>query len=568
MVSVSASSPQSLDDARFEFIAMLEGVLRKKGRRDQLTLVLGGFADLARLRMIEKWWMRAATDPVSQGIFGVNLSGADGWERLDAVRKRLDMWLTSVAGRRSPLDWSCILRRIRYELYKRLPLVTEAILNLSQVYTEESPVKDTWWRFKTQGWLSGASVLTDLDDLISLAVMQQNVITCQRRISKGQSLVLGKPFAPVDVTSDPIIESAIRLYDVRNWMAAGGTVGNATGSMGADVATHDSSDVIITWMDIRGHKLLRPTDEARLLRDHDPIFPLGIDASTLAPAAVFPESITKETVALGMVLEAAWQWLILKGAHFATKRGVWTRLGYLDCSRHWFLRELPKHQTPIAGVNMALDAEEVVALLKPSGLSVVYPLGSRIVIDLLRASHLLDGTIFRASEGANAWGSAFEVAVQRIIDTTPWRPSDEFRPLIGHVIRRGQDAITDIDAVALTDSTLLLIDAKAFRVSPALAVGEYSATRTMQEKVESASIRWRDIVSLVRSNPQILGVPIPEGVDIDGLVVLPFVPYVPIGPATQPVLKLLRASSIAELMLVAVHDGQPPTSTYSDAKPD
>lgn len=270
MVSEPASSPQSLDEARVEFIALLERNLRKKGRRDPLTLVLAGFADLARLRMIEKWWMRAATDPVSQGIFGVNLSGLEGWERLDAVRKRLDKWLTSVAARRSPLDWSCILRRVSYELYKRLPFVTKAIIGLSQVYAEESPARDKWWRFKTQGWLSGPAVLTDLDDLVSLAVLQQNVITCQKRISKGQSLILGKPFAPVDVTSNPAIESAIRLYDARNWMAGDGSVGSATGSMGAGAATPDSLDVVITWMDIRGHKLLRAADEAPKWRGEAP----------------------------------------------------------------------------------------------------------------------------------------------------------------------------------------------------------------------------------------------------------------------------------------------------------
>jgi hypothetical protein len=265
-----------------------------------------------------------------------------------------------------------------------------------------------------QGWKPEPAVLTDLDDLISLVIITRNVITYQRRIGKGQSMVLGKLFTPAEVTSDPAIESAIQLYDGRNRIALGGGGGSATGGMGADVATFDSRDIIVTWMDFRGHGLLTPAEQRQLMDRYDPIFPIAIDTSTLAPALVFPDSITKETVALAMVLEAAWQWLVAKGAHFANKRGIWTQLGYLDCSRQWLLRELSKHQTPIAGIDITLDAEEVLALLNPSALSALYPVGSRVVIDLLRASHLLDQTIYRAADGdnANAWGADFERKIQ------------------------------------------------------------------------------------------------------------------------------------------------------------
>jgi hypothetical protein len=71
----------------------------------------------------------------------------------------------------------------------------------------------------------------------------------------------------------------------------------------------------------------------------------------------------------------------------------------------------------------------------------------------------------------------------------------------------------------------------------------------MRERVEAASVRWRDVIALIRDNPELLRIPIPDGVDIDGLVVLPFVPYVSIGIEMEPLLSLLRASSFAELLL-------------------
>jgi len=167
----------------------------------------------------------------------------------------------------------------------------------------------------------------------------------------------------------------------------------------------------------------------------------------------------------------------------------------------------------------------------------------------------LEGTVFRAEEGANAneWGSAFEATVQGVVDTSPWRPPDWLRPLIGRVIRRNGLAVTDIDAIALTSGTLLLIDAKAFRLGPRLARGEYSAVKSMAERVEQASIKWRGVVAQIRRNPELLGVPITKDVRIDGLIVLPFIPYVAIGgAATERVLSLLRASSISELLLATM----------------
>lgn len=174
------------------------------------------------------------------------------------------------------------------------------------------------------------------------------------------------------------------------------------------------------------------------------------------------------------------------------------------------------------------------------------------MIDLLGVSRLIDTTVARAQEGsgANIWGAAFESAIQDLIDQSAWRPPSNLTHLIGRMIKKDGQAITDIDAVAFAQDTLILIDAKAFGVSGALARGEYSAILTMRERVEAASAAWRDRIAVIRQDPSLLGVHVPDGTAIDGLVILPFVPYVHPGAATEPVLSLLRASSVSELIAV------------------
>jgi hypothetical protein len=112
--------------------------------------------------------------------------------------------------------------------------------------------------------------------------------------------------------------------------------------------------------------------------------------------------------------------------------------------------------------------------------------------------------------------------------------------------------LTDIDAVALHGDALVLIDAKAYRLTAAHGQGEYAPIESLRKNVEAASISWHSKVAAIRSNPELLPVEIPSSVEIHGLVVTPFVPYVRPGPATQRVLGLYHVSSVNELMLATI----------------
>jgi hypothetical protein len=424
--------PQAFKDASAEFIAIIEPVLRKKGHGSPLLHVLEGLAELRSLRMMPQWWHQVSSDARVASLLGIQLSGKDGWDRVESLRAYLDELTGQVANRRSPLDWSMILRMFGHEFYKAIPIASR-ILGAAITYTSDSPLPDRYLRYKTQRWLSGPAVLNDLDDLLSLVILCCNLDAVQRRIGKGQVLVLGPQFLPVQVGGDPEVDMSIQLYDGRRHISIGERAGAESGSAGMSYTSRDAQDIVMTWVDIRNHKLLSRRDETRLLEKHDPIVPFAASVRSLAPVHIFSESMTRETCAVVSILDAAWRWLVLRGANFARKRGTWTQYGYIECSHHWLVRDLTVNNRPIAESHIELTAEEVLRILSPESLSVAYPLGRRVIIDLLSASRVLEGTVFRAEEGANAneWGSAFEAAVQGVVDTSPWRPPDWLRPLIG-----------------------------------------------------------------------------------------------------------------------------------------
>jgi len=125
--------------------------------------------------------------------------------------------------------------------------------------------------------------------------------------------------------------------------------------------------------------------------------------------------------------------------------------------------------------------------------------------------------------------------------------------LIKKRIKEQGRTITDIDAVAVRGNTLLLIDCKAFQATDAVVRGEYGAVETMHRKVEEASEAWHHRIQLIRSRPELLGINLPAGYSIEGLVVTPFVPFVRPGPATARIGDLLHVSSISEVLISALY---------------
>lgn len=549
-----------------EFEDLLGGTLRPRLRRDFPAWILkapfveanGG---VFTLRFMPKWQEWAAITAQRIGIDTSDvLAGEAGWNQLTLLYDALRVQLRQIADRRSAFSWRVITSRINPAdlLPAARASVSTAVLSfaLSDVGASRRPSRSAEL-FTSRCWLA-PQALTDLDELCSVGMLLFNVHNARRRVAKGQSLRLGGPgLIPEVADTDNTIERAIRLYDGRLSFAGGR--GNHLGSFPSLVTDRRESANIITWADLRGQDLVSRDDVARLLQEYGPVFPLGTNIEDLAPAA-FSSGIglTLETQAAAAVLSAAWAYLADRGATWKPVPGEWSQYGYLRCPRDWFITRLRDGPAlpELLGSSWRAGASVrgVITLLARE--QVVLPVGRYFVVDLTGASSLLMRSFDRAMEGAaaNEWGSSFEAAVQAAIDTTPWKPTGALRSVIGKKVKdENGNVITDIDAVAFHAGTLWLVSAKAFQTGPDYAVGAYDAVRRIARKAVAASEQWNGYLERIRRRPSTLGVTLPDRCTLEGLVVMPFVPYVPVGSsAAQPVGDLCHVSSIHELIAVAL----------------
>ncbi|MFF4729864.1 hypothetical protein ACFY3M_31895 [Streptomyces mirabilis] len=553
-------------DAVDGFKDLLGGALRPRLRRDFPAWVLKApFVEANRgvfmLRFMLQWQEWAAAEAQRIGVDTSDvLAGEAGWNQLTLLHDALRVQLRQITDRRSAFSWLVITRRINPTdlLPAARASISAAVLSfaLSEVGSSRRPSRSA--ELITSRWWLAPQALTDLDELCSVGMLLFNVYNARRRVAKGQSLRLGGPHLIPEVTdTDDTVERAIWLYDGRLNFAGGR--GNDLGSFPSPVTDRRESANIITWADLRGQDLVSRDDVARLLQKYGPVFPLGTNIEDLAPAAFSSGvGLTLETQAAAAVLSAAWTYLADREATWKSVPGEWSQYGYLRCPRDWLIARLEDGPAlpELLGSSWRAGAtvREVITLLARK--QVVLPVGRYFVVDLTGATSLLMHSFERAKEGAaaNEWGSSFETAVQAAIDTTPWKPTGALRSVIGKKVKdENGNVITDIDAVAFHSGTLWLISAKAFQAGPDYAVGAYDAIRRIARKAVAASEQWNGYLKRIRQRPSALGVDLPDGCTLEGLVVMPFVPYVPIGSsAAQPVGDLCHVSSIHELIAVAL----------------
>ncbi|MFF4935111.1 hypothetical protein ACFY2H_40685 [Streptomyces griseofuscus] len=553
-------------DAVDAFEDLLGGTLRPRLHRDFPAWILKEpFVEANRgiftLRFLPKWQQWAASEAQRIGISTSDvLAGEAGWNQLTLLHDALRVQLRQIADRRSAFSWWVITSRINPADLLPAPRasISTAVLSfaLSEAGSSRRPSRPA--ELITSRWWLAPRALTDLDELCSVGMLLFNVYNARRRVAKGQSLRLGGPrLIPEIADTDDTVERSIRLYDGRLNFVGGR--GNNLGSFPNPVTDRRESANIVTWADLRGQDLVSRDGLARLLQKYGPVFPLGTNIEDLAPAAFSSGvGLTLQTQAAAAVLSAAWTYLADRGATWKSVPGEWSQYGYLRCPRDWFIARLKDGPAlpELLGSCWRADASvrEVITLLIHE--QVVLPVGRYFVVNLTGASSLLMRSFKRAREGAaaNAWGSSFEAAVQAAIDTTPWKPTGALRSVIGKKVKNENGTvITDIDAVAFHAGTVWLISAKAFQAGPNYEVGAYDAVRRIARKAVAASEQWNGYLERIRRRPSALGVDLPDGCTLEGLVVMPFVPYVPIdSSAAKPVGDLCHASSIHELIAVTL----------------
>jgi len=181
---------------------------------------------------------------------------------------------------------------------------------------------------------------------------------------------------------------------------------------------------------------------------------------------------------------------------------------------------------------------------------ILYRDGEALAVDLVAASRRLsDAVVYPRAQGtiANVRSAHFELRVQAAVNASRYAPPAEVLVVRGRTLKlRGRD-ITDLDAIARVDGSLVLLSCKSIIYSPEYDMGEYRAVRNAATTVRSAVEDWAEILVTLRAN--LLGDNYDlRGWDLLGVVCTPSVVWIELGRCTTFVLPGLRAAvSLAEL---------------------
>lgn len=535
-----------------QFEPVLRPALRDKGKRSFLEIIVQGFwqreIGAIPLRTTQLWSSLAATTaPPDAARPGLTLSGRDGYDALKRLEVHLDGMQSGLVARHSSSVWFLMLKGAEDCVRTVLPKISSGILRLASRAVATSHKVDGHWRHLLVPWAPTPKIISDIDQLLSLCLIKWNVEVAIRRVAKGQIVRLSELFAAVPVDGDSELESAIQLYDHRVARASAAYAAEWLGLLRRREAI--TGDAVIAWADLRRYPIPDQLTN-RLLSEYDPYFPVQTYIEEFANAAGLMEGALRwDTMGITAVLAAAWETLFDRQQTYRNARGVWTQYGYITLERsslHGKVLRLLRE-----GCDTAYDAERLWTHIEDMVPRVLYPLGRRrLILDLSTASGWLTEALIRGSEGTlgGIWDrEKFAKQVQDIINSSPWRPDDKFRQLIGRKVRADDPSSKRIDAVAMSRGTLILIAAEVVPVTEALIRGEPEALLSMSKRAEEAASNWASEINEFRHHYKLryLNADLTK---IDNLVVMPFVPFVHLGVATRLMHDLPHVASIEELL--------------------
>jgi hypothetical protein len=175
--------------------------------------------------------------------------------------------------------------------------------------------------------------------------------------------------------------------------------------------------------------------------------------------------------------------------------------------------------------------------------------GDSWLVDLTTATNALVRTLTldrTATLIGNARASAFELAIQRMLQSSPWAPGEELATLRGRTLRRGGTAITDVDAFGAKGDTLLLISCKSLIYDLEYDRGTHQVIRNAQSTVDDAVAEWTEFVRGIRAEPLGDNFDFRSYLVILGIVCTPFVVYSCNRATVECVKEGLRACCSAE----------------------
>jgi hypothetical protein len=162
----------------------------------------------------------------------------------------------------------------------------------------------------------------------------------------------------------------------------------------------------------------------------------------------------------------------------------------------------------------------------------------RITIDLGAASIDVQ-TLAKYPKGGGSLGEVrgkhFEKQVQTAIDASGWKPSS-FKEYVGKEITANGKNISDIDALAERDGTIILIDCMSAIVDQAYWNNDERSMDNYRTRCEKKLHKWNDICDRLRREPKGDNYNLSMTKQIVPLICVPWTLLLPIGPCTAEVL--------------------------------
>jgi hypothetical protein len=186
--------------------------------------------------------------------------------------------------------------------------------------------------------------------------------------------------------------------------------------------------------------------------------------------------------------------------------------------------------------SVASDAEQVLADVaaieaQPWPLArgpILRVAGAQTAVDVNAATYRIDELMAIPGSGGgalvNARGTHFEQFVQEMIDQTAWAPKPPLRQLWQRKLRLNGRTITDVDALAVSGSTVLLVSCKSVPYTHEYDCGDYITVRNVRSLIEEADIKWQRQVDKLRKEKRGDNYDF-EGYELHGVVCTPFVVF-------------------------------------------
>ncbi|MPW04848.1 hypothetical protein GCT19_04150 [Paraburkholderia sp. CNPSo 3155] len=303
---------------------------------------------------------------------------------------------------------------------------------------------------------------------------------------------------------------------------------------GAQVEITVEARHMLKTLDLRN--VLQPFDgEARLpeyLRDVAPLVQLLV---------MLPAFIAQIPWAFGSILQ---QGYFFCGA---------TRMGelfdaYLPDVAAILTRETPDFQWPTTAAEWLASVNQINASLWPvmAG-NVCRRYANQYLLDIAGCSHafLQRVEMSRAPVLGNVRGAAFELQCQDMVDQSPWAPPPAVRELRGRQLRRAGRRLTDIDALATKDGTLLIVSSKSRIYDRAYDRGTYRIVENERLRIDEDVAQWDAVVEGLNREPAGDNFDFSAFTEIVGVVCTPFPIYTSSEQSLRFVREGLRASCSA-----------------------